>query len=726
MSNMQNTNPHALEPIDDLSQLTWLSTSEVSSLVEKSEQSIRKACANSNGSYRGGVYIFRKQGRNYEVLLSSLPNNAQIKYAENHLDSLKSSQSTALTVKNDSTKLTFNDQQGAYDFSIYNAKFDEYDQKAASIKDEAARRLTILDEYTELLKVKTSKANAEAIIKTRYSGVSKTTLWRWHSLVNNHPRDYWLAFLAPEYEGKQRKEIPQAAWDYFIKHYLSEAQPAAIVIYRETIKAAVANAWGDLPSCKTFERRIDSDIHQNLLILGRQGKTALKERLPHAKQDYSKRTLHDTWEADGRRCDVWVKMPNGEVHRLWLVVIRELKTRMMIGFKLGVSNDAALVTATLKDAFTRTQTRPKYFHFDNGTEYSNNLLTGGQKSTVRRQAEANISIGFLTRLGIKVKWAEPRHGAAKAIESSWNGFAQNVDKTFERAYVGRNPVERPENSDQKHAVPFAEFEAKTYGHIIDFCSGVYGAHRGHGMAGKSPAESYADFWPEYSQLARPVTDYELASMRPIYQRTLSRQLVFSIKVKGYGTLEYEAIDNGNIRRGYKYNVLLDPYNYNENALIYDGGKQVGEAKIKHAIDYNIEHGDEFAPVRRKRAIKNAAAELKLIKNGVNDLPLVNSNTPLLLPVSTPFNLLAIQAQKPSLKESPIKTLADGCVINTDTGKVVQAIQPDLSMFTEKTDGQSKANELEAKLKHKLIESLPEWAKENAHGLDARLTQHKTN
>lgn len=720
MSNLQKTNQKAKEPVEELSQLTWLSTSETSHLVEKSEQSIRKACANNNGSYRGGKYVFRKKSRNYEVLLSSLPNNAQKKYLEKHLESLKSKPSTALTVKNDKTDLIINNALGAYDFSVYNAIFDQYGQKAPSIKAEAERRLTVLDEYIELLKLKTSKTIAEAMIKTRYPDVSKTTLWRWNSIVKNHPRDYWLALLAPEYEGRQRNEIPKAAWDYFIAKYLSEAQPAAVVIYRDTLKAAVTNAWGEIPSCKTFERRITSDVHQNLFIRGRQGKTALKESLPHAKQDFSKRAIHDTWEADGRRCDVWVKMPNGEVHRLWLVVIRELRTRMMIGFKLGVSNDAALVSAALKDAFTRTQTRPEYFHFDNGSEYSNNLLTGGQKSTVRRQAEANTAAGALTRLGIKVKWATPNEGAAKAIESSWNGFAQNVDKTFERAYVGRNPVERPENSDQKHAVLFAEFEAKTYSHIIDFCSGAYGAHRGQGMDGKSPHALYAELLLEH--IARPVTDYELASLRPIYQRTLSRQLVFSIKVKDYGTLEYEAIDNAKLRRGFKYSVLLDPYNYNENALIYEGGKQVGEARIKHAIDYNIEHGEDFAPVRRKRALKNAAAELKLIKNGVNDLPLANPNE-LLLPKPTQYDLLAVQAQKPPPKESPIRTLADGSVINTDSGKRVQAIEPDLSMFTENSDGASKSDELEKKRNQKLIDNLPEWAKENAHGQGARFNEN---
>lgn len=207
MTNINTTQNKASYDGDDLSQL-WLTTSEVAKLTGKTEQSIRKSCDKANGRYRGGVYEFRKPGRNYEILLSSIPNNAQKKYYSQY----------SLTVTNTIS---------GFEFNAYNAIADAYATKCESIKREAERRLKVLDDLNELLSLKTSKFYAESIIKTRYDDVSKTTLWRWHKLVEGHNRAYWLYLLAPSYEGKQKQAIPQAAWDYYLTLYSTQAKPAA-------------------------------------------------------------------------------------------------------------------------------------------------------------------------------------------------------------------------------------------------------------------------------------------------------------------------------------------------------------------------------------------------------------------------------------------------------------------------------------------------------------------
>jgi len=654
--------------------VVWLSTSEVANLLGlKNRDSVREACHERQGSYRGGVYVFRKSGRNYEIALHSLPKSAQNQYARNHLATIKSQASTSLvqgetiSSQTPSHSLTISTSN----FIIYNDLFSEYAQKSDTIKATANKRLKVMDDYFELLKTNISKGQVEQLIFERHQNISRATLYRWISQVKDHPREYWLAMLVPQNDGKKRLEIPGVAWDFFIANYLSQAQPAAAVIYRKTIKAAKTNAWGPLPSLKTFERRV-KEIDEDILILGRKGETALKESLPHAKQDYTKRNVNDTWEADGRKCDVWVKMDNIEKPvRLWLVVMRELRSRMIIGFKLGVSNDAALVSAALIDAFRRTGTRPKNFHFDNGTEYSNNLLTGGQKSSVRQISENNHAIGALTRMGIKVTWATPKHGAAKAIESHWNTFAENVDRTFGLAYVGNNASSRPEDCDPRHAVPYELFEKATLEHIVAFCNGENGPHRGQGMNGKSPYEVYIELLNPNE--LRPVTDFEIASIRPIYTRTLSSQLTFSIKIEGYGVLEYEPIGHSQLKRYLKYQVLLDPHNYNNNALIYNGSIPIGEAKIKHAIDYSVVQAENFPPAVRKHHIKQAKAELKAI-NEANSITLntIYPDTSNLLNGVTQGKLLHQKPIKPEAKESTVKTLENGDVINNITGKLTKA------------------------------------------------------
>ncbi|WP_096291884.1 hypothetical protein [Nitrosomonas ureae] len=61
---------------------------------------------------------------------------------------------------------------------MYEAIADQYSRKAAGIKEEAQRRVYILDEYLKLLEGGFKQKRALEIIKSRYQGVSKATSWR--------------------------------------------------------------------------------------------------------------------------------------------------------------------------------------------------------------------------------------------------------------------------------------------------------------------------------------------------------------------------------------------------------------------------------------------------------------------------------------------------------------------------------------------------------------------
>jgi transposase InsO family protein len=175
---------------------------------------------------------------------------------------------------------------------------------------------------------------------------------------------------------------------------------------------------------------------------------------------------------------------------------------MILAVKIFTSTNAELVIDCFASAAQRTGTRPEWFHLDNGTEYSNNAFTGGQKSTVRYSVTKNQPVGVLTRAGVPVKWATPYHGAAKAIESFWNVIAEYVDKYFAKAYTGRNPVERPEDWDPAHAVPREVYAARLIEVISAWAKGELGAHRGQGMNGMSTVELYNHLIPGHE--ARPL------------------------------------------------------------------------------------------------------------------------------------------------------------------------------------------------------------------------------
>ena len=123
---------------------------------------------------------------------------------------------------------------------------------------------------------------------------------------------------------------------------------------------------------------------------------------------------------------------------------------------------------SFESALRRAGTIPVGVIMDNGRGYANKSFTGGQKTRYRFTIKENEPIGALTRLGVKVHWTTPYHGASKPIESFWGKLAKSVDCLFQKAYTGRNTVEKPEECDPEHAIPIAQFAERLVQGIHEF------------------------------------------------------------------------------------------------------------------------------------------------------------------------------------------------------------------------------------------------------------------
>ena len=162
----------------------WLVISSVADLCKISQQAIRKSCKEREGRYTGGRYIFRlghgNGGQQYEILISSLPREAQAKY---WVDSHKPTTSI-LPVSN---QLQTQEQ---ITHEEYEQAWETYNRKCDSIKTEARRRVDILDETLALLKGGLNQQFILNMLNEKYSGISRSTLWRWKESVQDHPRRY--------------------------------------------------------------------------------------------------------------------------------------------------------------------------------------------------------------------------------------------------------------------------------------------------------------------------------------------------------------------------------------------------------------------------------------------------------------------------------------------------------------------------------------------------------
>lgn len=686
----------------DLSQL-WVSTTEVAKLTGKSEQSIRKACAQSNGKYRGGQYIFKKDGRNYEILLESIPNDAQINYLSTHQKTLKKSVSSELVVKNTPV---------GYSFELYQMMAVEYETKCQSVKQEAENRLKVLREYSALIDMKLTKGQAETQIQSIH-GVSKATLWRWKKMVEGHDRAYWLYLLAPSYDGRPKNEIHPEAWAHYCSLYGEQSKPPASAVYCQLREISKNKDWGLIPSLKTFQREWEK-LPEDYKIFTREGETKLKEKQLSVKRDYTSIRIHQYWEADGRLADGLFTWADGSVSRPWIVLIREVRTRQPLAVRISPYNDSALVMETFRAAVLLSGTYPEEFIIDNGTEYSTKAFAGMQRSDVRHKNTQKEPYGLLARLGIKIHWATPFHGQAKPIESFWNVVAMHCDQTFGKAYVGNNPVNRPEYTHKKHAVPIEDYSQKLIDTLVRWSKGEISPHRGHGMLGKSPLELYEILNAEYQQsdnFRRPTTEH-INSMRVlIFKRTFSPKRVFEITLKGFGKVEYEAAENQSLRIGFEYDILPDSSDPTQPALIYDGSRFMGEAVYKSHVPFDTNHIDGFQNPnkRRQTLIKRARADHKAINDMASAAPIPISYTSIPLPEVSSSQIVLDKATEPVLIESPITTLNDGTILNKVTGESIKPIDYQIKPIIE--EGDTALTQLEAMRRNKEYLDAPDWQKE---------------
>ncbi|SEN35833.1 DNA-binding domain-containing protein [Nitrosomonas marina] len=667
----------------------WLPVSAVSKLTGKHEDSIREACAERSGKYRGGSYIFRKQGKRYEILLTSLPDAAQYNYWLDHHRPAEINFPVAIQDQN----ISFIDHE------TLEVIADNYSHKSSGFKEEAQRRVLILDEYLKLVTGGIKKGSALEIIKSRHENISKATLWRWLKIVKNYPRQYWEIALAPEYKGRERKEIPPEAWHFYRHNYGQQSEPDATVIYHETKRQAKAKGWGDLPSLKTFIRRWKSDVPENEKILARKGRKALKEHLPYLKLDYNSLVIHEVWESDGRIADIFCKFPDGKICRPWIVLVREVKCRKTLSVRLYTTINVALVTDAFRAAMIRSGTTPEKTKIDSGTEYSNNAFTGGQKSPYRASIPVTDQpLGMLTLMGIDVVYATPEHGQAKSMERFWDVIARYVDKYFAKAYTGRNPVERPEYCDPRHAIPIEEYLARLLYVIEAYEKGEFGKNRGQGMNGKSPTELYEELMNNHK--SRPAPSVHLNIMRPmVFRRTLDRHLTFTLTIPGYGQVQYEIHDNPEVKRGYKYDLWPDAQDPREPALVYEGMRYIGTASFKEFTPVlDNEAGTKINQLRgslTKEAVAGNKAVEELAKR--NDLVPNNATLTVLpeLPQAPMLDVLRLPESKALEPEDSIQVSEDGSVTNTQTGNVIK--YQERTVFPENSE-KNKAEERERKLK----------------------------
>lgn len=544
------TRNHEGDPSD-----VWASPEQAASLQGVTIRAVRKAC--QAGAYCGAQKIPGKRAAEWRIPLVSLPEAARLEYTK------RQAKARAAELGIAAPDLESDEPQAA-------SPWEAWDRTTPRQRQIAEARLVVVRQF---LAAKVHGVKLAEIFRDLQAHhgkrASRPSIYRWLGRIEDRPPSDWLPLLLPNFAAtKQPAEISPEARDYIYREYFCTSKPPLRAVYRRCQREGAKLGW-IIPSYGAVKNMIDAEP-ESMKVLQREGESAFRELFPSMLRDYSTIDLHQVWCADGRRADVFCLSEDGSIGRPWVSAWIEIRSRVVLGFRVGKALNQELTRLSFHDAATNCNALPHECYLDNGREYAAKAITGGSATRNRFKVKPDEEKGLLPMLGINVLWATPYNGRAKPIESFWNTIAKNVDKRadFVGAYCGNKADARPEDCDRSKAVPIARYLAALNEELDAY---HHRAHRGHGMDGRSPREVYDEL-----------------IVHTVVRRPTPQQLAMCLLRRVGVKLDFESripLHSGAARTFYTHPKLIDLPRGAELAVWYDPDN--------FAIPLRVEYEDRF-------------------------------------------------------------------------------------------------------------------------------------
>lgn len=574
----------------------WLTAADIAQLIGVTAKSVRMNCI--AGLYPGARKASMNGGEGWQIPLNVLPASAQIAWHESQRKKCAEAKPRRTAVRDTVSSIETvapNDQ--AYKDVLWEA----FSRATENHRQEAARRAEIVIEYNRLAGAGMPQGEILAALLDRFDkGITRATLWRYRKMVKGQDPSLWAPLLLPEWKGKtHRAEFSEEAWEYIKEKYLIQSQPSLRLVYDLAREVAPENGWV-IPSYDTVQARLN-ELPHDYVVFRREGNKALGRVYAHQMRDYSVLELHELWNTDGHKANVFVRPKEGEEFRPIVVAFQEVRSRKFLGWAVGKSETSDLVRRALHHSIVACgNVIPGRVLMDNGMAFAAKENTGGARHRNRFKVKENELPGTLTLLGIEPVWATPGHGQAKPIERAWQTFTE-MAKLFDGAYCGKDAKSKPENFNVKNAVPLDEF-LRVLEKMFNYHNAR--AHRGNSMRGKSPNQLYDSLMA--ATVVRQATDAQLRFC------LLAAESVRLDRENG----SFEVLKNrywneacSGLARTSGYSVRYDPSNPAAPVYLFLNERFLFEVPLLEKTGFNDreaakEHG------RRKRAYMNSVKQLE--------------------------------------------------------------------------------------------------------------------
>ena len=369
--------------------MTWLKVKEVAELLGMTERAIRWGATKKNKYEYRHVDGIGQGGKQLEIALESLPQEAQNKY--NNVQ-----------------------EEVAY---------KEVTQFTGKQREEANFKALIVEQY------KRSQLSPDDFVKdfnerNPDSVITKSQLFRWQRKYKSGD----VADLIDMRGGHNRGQItiPPDAWEYFYALYMT-LQKRSVQRCWELTRLEYPN----IPTVSTFERNLTT-IPKLVMIYYREGEKAFNDALVSMERSREDIASNDIWFSDHHLVDVAVINNRGKVFRPWLTVFFDARASKVISFIVrDKSADATVIKQCLRLGIEKYGV-PKELYFDNGKDYR------------EKSFNADFPISLVKQLGINMIYATPYHGQAKTVERFFGTMEDRFCKLLP-TYLGKDAKQRPEN-----------------------------------------------------------------------------------------------------------------------------------------------------------------------------------------------------------------------------------------------------------------------------------------
>lgn len=539
--------------------------------------------------------------------------------------------------------------------------WQRFDRAKQPMKDVAAMRLKTLYTVGALVRGGTPLMQAREIVAAQLQregvrGGSAASIARWQQDVAHAGPQDWLALLLPHYTGRTATaEIEPEAWDLFKADYLRLEQPTASSCYDRLQRIAATRGW-ELPSLKTFTRRVERELPRAVRVLARQGEEALLKTYPAQERDRSLMAALQGVNADGHRWDLRVRFPDGTDGRPCILGWQDLYSGKLLAWRLGDNENSDMVRLSFGDML-REFGIPGSVYLDNGRAFASKWMTGGTPNRYRFKIREEDPAGLITTLvgAENVHWVTPYHGQAKPIERMWRDFCDRIAKhpEFAGAYVGNNTLNKPENYGSR-VIEWADFERVVTSEIH-----AHNARVGRRTKVCGGVQSFDQaFAASYSAAAiGKVSDEQLRLLLLAAEAVTASPIDGSVRLAGnrYWT---EALSE---HAGRKLVLRIDPWHLQGVAHVYAlDGTYIAEAPCTAAVGFaDVNAAREHARGRKqyKRAAKDMLAAERLMDAAQVAAQLPQATAPNLPDAAVVAPVFGLHGKKPEAQ--PARALATG-------------------------------------------------------------------